>query len=311
MRFLIIGSGGTGGAIGGFLASNGNDVTFIARGSHLESLKKNGLLLKSSKIGDKLIFPVKTFTMEEYVNSGSIPDVIFVCVMYYSLDEAVELIKKVANEDTVVIPVLNVFGTGEKIQRRLPHLTVLDGCIYIFSWRSKPGEIIHSSQIIKVIYGYRKDQEILNKDKLLTVQNLMNASGIETVFSDNIERDALAKFSFVSPMGAAGIYYDCTAGDFVQDGDKKEMFLSLVGEIVALGNGMGLNFQEDLVAKANNMMKNFDPTSTTSMQRDIKSGKKSEIDGLIYEVVRMGKEYNVAVPNYVKITNWAIKNGLK
>lgn len=311
MKFLIIGSGGTGGTIGGFLASNGNDVTFIARGRHLEVLKKNGLSLKSLRIGNKLISPLKAFTMEEYSKFGEIPDVIFVCVMYYSLDEAVNLIKKVANKNTVVIPVLNIFGAGGKIQKKLPNLTVLDGCIYTFSWRSEPGKIIHNSQIMKVVYGYRKRQEKIHEDKLLTVQKLMNTSGIETIFSDYIERDALAKFSFVSPMGAAGLYYDCTVGDFVKDEEKKEMFLSLVSEIVALGNGMGIEFQEDLIAKADDMIKSFDPESITSMQRDIENDKKSEIDGLIYEVVRMGKEYRVSVPNYEKIANWAIEKGLE
>ncbi|MGF6907687.1 ketopantoate reductase family protein [Fusobacterium sp. PH5-44] len=311
MKFLIIGAGGTGGAIGGFLASSGKDVTFIARGMHLEALKKDGLTLKSVKIGEKLISPIKAFNVEEYVNLEESSDIIFVCVMYYSLDEVVDLIKKVSNKNTVIIPILNVFGTGEKLQKKLPNVTVLDGCIYIFSWRSKPGEIIHNSQIIKVIYGYRKNQEKEHEDKLLTLEKLMNESRIETIFSENIERDALAKFSFVSPMGAAGLYYNCTAGDFVRDSEKNKMFLSLVKEIIALGKGMGIEFQENLIEKANYMMRNFDPTSTTSMQRDVKNDRKSEIDGLIYEVIRMGKLYNVPMPNYEKIANWAVKNNLK
>ena len=37
------------------------------------------------------------------------------------------------------------------------------------------------------------------------------------------------------------------------------------------------------------------------MQRDIMAGKQSEIDGLVYEVVRMGEEYHVPVPAYKKV----------
>ncbi len=40
------------------------------------------------------------------------------------------------------------------------------------------------------------------------------------------------------------------------------------------------------------------PEATTSMQRDIMAGKDSEIDGLIYQVVRMGKEYGVPMSQY-------------
>lgn len=37
------------------------------------------------------------------------------------------------------------------------------------------------------------------------------------------------------------------------------------------------------------------------MQRDVMAGKPSEIDGLVYEVVRLGKEYDVPVPEYEKV----------
>lgn len=43
------------------------------------------------------------------------------------------------------------------------------------------------------------------------------------------------------------------------------------------------------------------PEATTSMQRDVMAGKPSEIDGLVYEVVRLGKEYGVPVPEYEKV----------
>lgn len=42
MKYLIVGTGGTGGCIGGFLAKSGKDVSFIARGSHLEAIRENG-----------------------------------------------------------------------------------------------------------------------------------------------------------------------------------------------------------------------------------------------------------------------------
>ena len=45
------------------------------------------------------------------------------------------------------------------------------------------------------------------------------------------------------------------------------------------------------------------PETTTSMQRDVMTGKPSEIDGLVYEVVRMGKLYGVPVPSYTKVAN--------
>lgn len=49
------------------------------------------------------------------------------------------------------------------------------------------------------------------------------------------------------------------------------------------------------------ILANLAPEATTSMQRDVYAGKSSEIDGLVYEVVRMGQKYGVAVPVYEKV----------
>ena len=46
------------------------------------------------------------------------------------------------------------------------------------------------------------------------------------------------------------------------------------------------------------------------MQRDIADGHASEIDGLIYEVVRLGEKYGVAVPTYTKVAEEMKKRGL-
>jgi len=311
MKILIIGAGGTGGVIGGFLANSGNDVTFIARGAHLEAMQNNGLMLKSVKIGDRLIKPVKAYTMEEYVNKKENPDILFVCVMYYSLDETIDFMRKISGENTTIIPVLNIYGTGAKIQEKLPNITVLDGCVYTVSWRSNLGEIIHNTDVLKVVYGYRKDQEKKEKEKLKNLEKILIDSQMEAIFSDNIERDALAKFSLVSPMGAAGLYYNGYVSDFTQDGEKKDFFLGLVQEIVDIGHGMGIEFQEDMVAKADFMMTKFAPDATTSLQRDVEKGGKSEIEGLIYEVVKLGKKYNVSTPRYEKVANWGKERGLK
>ena len=60
-------------------------------------------------------------------------------------------------------------------------------------------------------------------------------------------------------------------------------------------------FEKDMVDVNLRILENLAPEATTSMQRDVYAGKSSEIDGLVYEVVRMGQEYGVAVPVYEKV----------
>ena len=150
MKYLIIGAGGTGGCIGAYLAKAGNDVTFIARGKHLQAIRENGLTVHSAKIGNFTIDNAKACTMGEY---DDVPDVIFVCVKYYSLEETGAFVNRIAKEDTLVIPILNVFGTGEVMQKYCPKCTVLDGCVYIFSMIEEPGVINQPTSIFKVYVG--------------------------------------------------------------------------------------------------------------------------------------------------------------
>src|SRR6185503_3761064 len=51
MRIAVLGSGGVGGYFGGRLAAAGADVTFLARGAHLEALRTRGLRIDSPKGG--------------------------------------------------------------------------------------------------------------------------------------------------------------------------------------------------------------------------------------------------------------------
>ena len=71
MNYLIIGTGGVGGCIAGFLALAGKDVTCIARGKHLEAIRRQGLHLKSDLKGEHFL-RVKACTAEEYQGKAEV-----------------------------------------------------------------------------------------------------------------------------------------------------------------------------------------------------------------------------------------------
>ena len=295
MKYAIIGAGGTGGCLGFFLKKAGKDVTLIARGKHLEAIRKNGLTIQKLWDESRETLPVKACTAEEY---KEIPDVILVCVKGYSMDETVPTIKKIAGKEPVVIPILNIYGTGGRLQKKLPELTVTDGCIYVSANIMEPGVILQHGKILRVVFGARKPEE--ETEKMREVAKDMVTDDLEVILSENIRRDAMVKFSYVSPIGAAGLYCNAVAADFQREGEQREMFKALIREIVALSHAMGIEFEEDLVERNLKILASLSPEATTSMQRDVIEGKRSEMDGLVYEVVRMGREYKVSMPQYEK-----------
>lgn len=295
MKYAIIGAGGTGGCLGFFLKKAGKGVTLIARGKHLEAIRKNGLTIQKLWDESRETLPVKACTAEEY---KEIPDVILVCIKGYSMDETVPTIKKIAGKETVVIPILNIYGTGGRLQKKLPELTVTDGCIYVSANIMEPGVILQHGKILRVVFGARKPEE--ETEKMREVAKDMVTDDLEVILSENIRRDAMVKFSYVSPIGAAGLYCNAVAADFQREGEQREMFKALIREIVALSHAMGIEFEEDLVERNLKILSSLSPEATTSMQRDVIEGKRSEMDGLVYEVVRMGREYKVSMPQYEK-----------
>ncbi|MDE6419167.1 MAG: NAD(P)-binding domain-containing protein [Lachnospiraceae bacterium] len=327
MRYCVIGAGGTGGCIAAYMARAGKDVTVIARGEHLAQIQKQGIRLETVK-GTEVVSPITAYEMDEYANrlakrssevstekpaekiteisteksaeeSAGRPDVIFVCVKGYSLEDVVPFIKKVSKKETIVIPILNLYGTGAKLQKMLPELLVTDGCIYIAAQIREPGTIRMNGTIFRIVYGVRDPDEL--RRELFIVAEDLRQSGIEAVLSENIRRDALQKFSYVSPMAAAGLYFHANAERFQVTGDERDTFAALVKEIDKLAEAMGISFQVDIVRNNLAILDALSPEASTSMQRDIAAGKPSEIDGLIFEVVRMADRYGVELPVYQKI----------
>lgn len=294
----MIGAGGTGGCIGAYMTEAGKDVTLIARGAHLEAMQKNGIQMETTRKGNYTVSPVKAADMEHYNEQ---PDVIFVCVKGYSLEETVPFIQKVAKPETVVIPILNIYGTGGRLQEKLPQLLVTDGCIYIAAEIKRPGCLWQNGNIFRVVFGVREPSQY--RPVLEDVKKDLEDSGIEAVLSDNIRRDALQKFSYVSPAAACGQYYDAKAGEMQKEGEIRDTFAALIREIDALATAMGIPFHVDIVKTNLDILDSLTPEASTSMQRDIRQGKSSEIDGLVYEVVRMGQKWGVPMPVYEKIAD--------
>ena len=284
MKYAIIGAGGTGGILGFYMTKAGKDVTLIARGRHLAAMQESGLAVEKMWDGTTETIPVKAAYMDHYSER---PDVILVCVKGYSLEDTIPFIQRVANPSTIVIPVLNIYGTGAKMQEKLPNLLVTDGSIYVSANIKEPGVLIQHGKILRVVYGVREKEEY--DPRLEEIKQDFDVSGIDGVLSENIRRDALEKFSYVSPIGAAGLYYHATAADFQREGEEREAFKTMIREIAALAEAMGVPFERDMVEVNLKILSTLAPEATTSMQRDVMEGKDSEIDGLVYEVVRMGE----------------------
>lgn len=295
-KYLVIGTGGVGGSIAGFLALAGKDVTCIARGKHLEAIRKYGLHLKSDLKGEHYL-PVKACTAEEYKDKA---DVVFVCVKGYSIDSIKDVLEKSARPDTLVIPILNVYGTGPRIGRLVPSVKVLDGCIYIVGFVSGEGEITQMGRIFRLIFGARPEQNI-PQEALDEIAGVLQSCGIKAEVSDDINRDTFIKWAFISAMACTGAYHDVPMGEVQHDGPVRDTFIGLSRESAEMGHRLGVAYPEDPVAYNLKVIDKLDPHSTASMQKDLAKGHQSEIQGMLFDVIKLGEELETDLTTYRKV----------
>ena len=296
LKYLIAGTGGVGGSIAAFLSLSGKDVTCIARGEHLAAIRGNGLQLHSDLKGEHCL-KVAAFTAEEFQGKA---DVIFVCVKGYSVDSITELIKRASHECTVVIPILNVYGIGPRIGQLVPHVTVLDGCIYIVGFVSGPGEITQMGKIFRLVFGARPQQGVA-PERLETIADVLRKAGIKADISDDINRDTFIKWSFISAMACTGAYHDVPMGPLQHPGAERDTFISLSKESSEIGRKMGITYAEDPIGYNLKVIDKLDPDSTASMQKDIAKGHESEIQGLLFDMIALGEKMDVDMPTYRKV----------
>lgn len=297
MKYLIVGTGGVGGCIGGFLAAGGRDVTLIARGAHLAAMRRKGLLIHTAGRGDRLVSPVKAV---DSLDGTEKFDVVFVCVKGYSLDSVMPLIRQAAHAGTAVIPILNSLSAGDRLARELAVGTPMGGCVYVTAFRSAPGEITQHSDIFRLVYGalsgHPADPALLG-----AIRADLDASGIQGVISDDIRRDVFVKFAFTSAFAAAGCCYHTGAGGLQQPGSPcRAMYIDLLHELESLAAGMKLRLPGHFVENNLAILDALPAGTTASLQKDVKAGKTAETDELFLDVVRRAQACGAAVPTYRK-----------
>lgn len=297
LKYVIAGAGGVGGSIAAMLHLAGEDVTCVARGSHLEALQKEGLHYHSNLKGEHVL-PIPAVSADDYQDKA---DVIFVCVKGYSISSILDMIARASHAHTLVIPILNVYGTGPKIAKLLPDdIDVLDGCIYIVGYKSAPGHITQMGKIFRIVYGTRTSNPAL-EEKMQEVGEVLRRSGIKVDISDDINRDTFVKWSYISAMAVTGMYHNCTMKGVQEDPEIRKTFIGLSEESYALGLKLGIVFKENQVDYNLHIVDILDPDSTASMQKDMEAGRETEIQGQLFDVIALAEEHEVDIPTYKKV----------
>ena len=282
-----MGSGAVGGYFGGRLAEAGADVTFIARGPHLDAMRAHGLRLESID-GDALIQPVQA---TDDPASVAPVDTIVVAVKTWQLADAIDGMRPMVGPDTSVLPLLNGVEASDQLAEAFGEGPVLKGLCRVVSHMSAPGVITHVGAVPTIVFGERDSRR---SDRVEAIATALRSGGITVGLPDDIDVAVWTKLLFVVSMGGVGAASDATMG-VVRTGNRQKLERAM-REIEAVARARAVALPEDIVQTALSFIDTLPEEGSTSMHRDIATGRPSELDAWTGAVVRLGREAGVETP---------------
>ena len=299
-RIGILGLGGVGGYFGGLLAktyfkSDEVEIIFIARGETQIAITENGLKVITDDL-ETVVYPKLVSNNPDEI--GKL-DYLICATKTYDIEESLLSLKKCITLKTVILPLYNGVDAPERIKKIFPENEVLQGCVYIISMIISPGTIRKIGFYEKLFFG----SKTIPISKLEELQLIFKNAKIESYLVENIEETVWEKFIFISALASATSYLNQNIGEILINKESKEIYVALLYEIEAVAKAKGLQLPTDIVDQTIIKLEKSPKNATSSMNRDLLAGNKTEVTSLTQFVVNEGLKYGVKTPLYEKIAN--------
>ncbi len=290
MRIAMMGSGGIGGYFGGRMAATGADVTFIARGRHLDAIRHNGLRIDSAELGDAVIHPAQA--TDNPADVGLV-DCVILGVKLWDTEETGRVIAPMLRPDTIVLSLQNGVDGDDILEPIVGRERLIGGVAFIASSISKPGTIKHVGSMQRIVLG---EPDGSSSGRVTALYDALTAGRIDAEISDDIERTIWEKFVFLVGMSSTTTLMNSEIGPIRTDPEGREFLLSVFREVTAVGRARGVDLPANFGDSRLDFADNIPAEMTTSMHHDLKAGNRLELPWLAGAVVRMGREADIPTP---------------
>lgn len=287
----ILGAGAVGSyVIWGLSSRKDIELGVIAENERAQRLKKG------ISINDKMYYP-KVWTAKEAHNI----DLLIVCLKYGSLKPALDTIKTVVGDKTIVMSLMNGVDSEEIIGQQVGKEHVLPALIKVAA-RSENGYRFDPKTTIGIIFGEK--QEPYSSSRVQALESLFENTGIHYRVTSSIIEEIWSKFRLnvcnnlpqAILNAGVGCYQDSIHMKFIQDGLRNEL------EAIAKAKGIDLTKVDTSSTRGSAVPK----WARYSTLQDLDHHRHSEIDMFSGSLIKMGKELNIPTP-YNEYTYHMIK----
>ncbi len=305
MKLCIFGSGATGGYLGVELARAGAEVSLVARGAHLDAIRRNGLKLLIG--GEERV--VHARATDDPSELGP-QDYVIVALKAHSIPAAVESIAPLLGNDTAVVTasngipywyfhdhggafrntVLQTVDPGGRQWRALKPERAIGCIVYPATEVIEPG-------VVKHVYGDKFPLGEPSGERTERVERLaalLTAAGLDAPILDRIRDEIWLKlwgnlcFNPISALTHATL--DIIAGD----PGTRAVARAMMTEAQAIAERFAVSFRVDIERRINGAGRVG--AHKTSMLQDLERGRPMEIDALVAVVQEMVQLTGVPTP---------------
>src|SRR5262245_20338698 len=290
MKVAVFGVGGVGAYFGGRLAEAGLWVSFVARGAHLEALRRDGLRVESVE-GD---FQVRPAVADSDPAAIGPVDLVLLGVKAWQVAEAAHAMGPLLGPTTVVLPLQNGVLAADEIEEVIGAGRALLGLCRIVSYVAGPGHVRHPGVAPRVEFGERDGRRT---ERVAAIQAAFEqARGLSVGVPDDPLAALWEKFLFIAPISGVGAATRAPSGILRGIPETRALLEDAMREVAALARVRGVRMPDDAVARTLAYLGSLPEDGTASMQRDIAQGRPSELEYQTGAVVRLARAAGLAVP---------------
>jgi 2-dehydropantoate 2-reductase len=297
MHFVIIGTGGIGGYYGARLQAHGEQVTFIARGAHLQALQSRGLRIDHPEF--RFNRPVSACSLEQFLQgSPADADLIVLCVKAMDTEViARQLADGLGELPTPVLSLQNGVDNEAVLARQLGAERVLGGlAVRIGSHLSAPG-IINAVGPGQVVLGQWPTAAATPKsaELLRRLDAVFNGAGIPTRVTANIQLELWRKLIINNGVNPLSALTRLDTGSLTLDPGLSQIVYGLMAEATAAAAADGVTLTETDCQEMFEVIRSFDPIKT-SMLVDFEHHRPLELEEICGAVLSRSRQLQREAP---------------
>jgi 2-dehydropantoate 2-reductase len=288
VHIVVMGSGGVGGYFGAKLLRAGAEVTMVARGSHLEAMRRAGLAVRSAVEGDAVVRPAAVERLEGVARA----DAVLFCVKSFDTEDAAARLWSVLGPDTPVLSLQNGVDNEDKIDAQLGVGRAMGGVAQVFATIEAPGVIRHHAAG-RIVLG-ELDGRV--SERAERVRDAFARAEIPVELSKDIRRALWEKYVLICAVAGLTAVTRETIGVIRETPATWRLFRVILEEATALARAAGVELPADTVDRTVAFAEGIPAGNRASLAQDLLQGRRLELEALHGYAWRLGERLGVPTP---------------